>query len=204
MKPNFPSRQTLDAYWLKLGMFVEAFAMTETQLVLTLYHIAGLDEKVAPILLSGVKTDLASNMIRKLILSREDKIPADLDDALNQLGEIASARNLILHHGLDWSELLFGGGATQARNWRSPTKGKNEQRSDPETLANMTTDLTKIGHVLQAYDKTPIKLPEKAKVANTNLRARPWQYKPEQQSKNRHKRQRTPQAQQRPPQPFEE
>jgi hypothetical protein len=183
-----PNQITADeaAYFLALGYFMQAFAEAEMAMQVLLWKVSGLSEiSTAAALLSGVKIDGAINLIRRVREAKKMPEHAQLTYIFNQLGEINSARNDIVHFGATFTE-DFGILVSNFRIAHIEERLRGFHTSSA-ALFNMTQDITKIIHriieIVAEYDQNPT--PERA-VLDT------WLYKHRPLTGNQHKSQNKP------------
>ncbi|MHB1871876.1 MAG: hypothetical protein ACYCT1_13635 [Steroidobacteraceae bacterium] len=130
-----------------LGRFVLAFAQVEAFLRLTLAEYGRVPETVAKVALAGVRTEDAISYLRKLFKadSLDTKMLAAYEDAFSHLEPIKEARNLILHHGIDW--LGHGFATTNRAKILNPNDAKVIPIS-ADILEQMLDDLEKVTAIL--------------------------------------------------------
>jgi hypothetical protein len=136
-------RKLEEAYYTALGRFIDMFAVAEAATQYALRYYAKTRTRVAVVIFSGVRVDVATNHIENLIKSARlapDK-KAELGDILQHLRDINNARNNILHYGA--RAIAEGRGFVTNALTRSSERAVRFQIS-PEILENMTTDLRKI------------------------------------------------------------
>lgn len=94
----------MDEYYAALGRFISGFSRTEKTLLEVLWVEAGLRHPEAPALLYGFRVANAIETLGRLYESRAKTLHPTLLPALGQLSSINTARNWIVHWGLDVPE----------------------------------------------------------------------------------------------------
>jgi hypothetical protein len=166
------------------GQFIEAFAIVETAMALTLWKYAGVSHRVARAVFSGVRAKEAGDFIKRILEAR--KAPQAkrnrLKYILDQLGEINSARNDIVHYGI---QSVWEGNAVVTNALKAATKSKVTHFSaSAEILDNMTADLRKITmHLNYEWLEKPRPAQDSLRMGLDNrvLQA-PWKYRPQRQA----------------------
>jgi hypothetical protein len=139
--PNPPAKR--DTYYEALGKFVTNFALAEQVLFMLLIHRGKMHYRVGKAVLSGAKTDLIIDHLRRISLaftgSRE--LGGNMAGVLEQLKAISTVRNDILHYGGldgdDYERII-------SNSMKALTP--DQERSTPvsaETLRNMSRDCIK-------------------------------------------------------------
>lgn len=88
-------------YYAALGRFITAMSHTERQLVELVWKEAGLDPPEAPALLYGMRVVPAMNTLERLYEARNKPISTGLRNAFAQLATINTARNWVVHWGIE-------------------------------------------------------------------------------------------------------
>jgi hypothetical protein len=156
--PNQKTTVDQAAYFLALGYFMQSFAEAEMAMQVLLWKVSGLsDISTAAALLSGVKIDGAMGLIRRVREAKKMPEHKQLTHIFNQLAEINSARNDIVHFGATFTE-DFGILVSNFRIAHIEERLKGFHTS-PIALFNMTQDITKIIHriieIVGEYDHDP-------------------------------------------------
>jgi hypothetical protein len=138
----------LREYYEALGRFVDMFARAETALTLTLWHYAKTSPDIAKIVFAGTKIEQGSTYIKQVAAATgtPKELCDDLEDVLQQLGIINSARNSLLHYGAEPESVAKGNAIVS-----DALRAKGEPTTfpiSPTLLTQMTSDLHKIiGHL---------------------------------------------------------
>jgi hypothetical protein len=137
-------QRRLRAYRLALGEFVEVFARAEIFMHFVLRWYTKTPAVIARVVFSGTRTDVAIAHLRRLAEAEvvEPVKWAELKPVIDQLGDINSARNRILHYGAE--AVAEGEGfVTNALMAHVANKATYFPIS-PEILRDMTADLRNI------------------------------------------------------------
>ena len=165
-----------DRYHLALGRFIDAFSTAEHNLKFALASVANVPRETAQAIFSGVRVKPAIDFIRRIFESRKESIPPDINNALNHMAAILSARDDIVHYGanVDGNEFI----TTNAPH-TIPRQSKTKRR-DIEDLGAMTEDLLTIGHLLiwMMVKDNPNAFPEALELLDKAAHA-PFRYRPQ-------------------------
>jgi hypothetical protein len=174
------------AYWLALGKFIDAFAMTEIFLHFVLCHYAKVTGNVARAVFSGDRFAVVQGYLRRMsdVGVIGPKEWSDLEPLLTQLKAINDCRNTILHYGAEG----IGEGRGYATNAIMALTTDRIQMfpiSD-QILSDMTFDLRKI--LIHFYNthmgRMRWPLGSSSEAVDEILRSA-WRYKLPQPSQNR-------------------
>jgi hypothetical protein len=170
-----------DEYLLALGRFVHAFSAAESMLHSLLVHHAGMSKGTGAALLSGVRVKHAMESVNRLFeYWKRDKEKAALQKPFQQLGEILSIRDHLLHYGAqeDESGKLF---VTNVERKHLPERATTRLISIVD-LEAMTSDLRIIANHFFASMWLRLESdwadPEVVAAFNHELQL-PWRYKPQ-------------------------
>ncbi len=166
-------------YYETLGRFIEAFSAVETAMALTLWKYARTSKSVSRAVFSGVRAKEAGDYIKRILEARgaTKAQVARFKHLTDQLGELTSARNDIVHFG---AQSISNGRAFVTNALKSHLKERTTNfQISPRILTQMTNDLVKITLHLE-YEhldrqQTGRNALASALLAHT-LQA-PWQYK---------------------------
>ena len=193
---------------IALGIFVLEFAQTEQFLLDTLATLGQISDSFAKAAFSGVKGETAISYLRRYFqmipIGQEQK--SIFEEVFSHFTPINSARNLILHHGIE-SGGLIGFISTNRSKALSADKA-HTIRVSSEILDQMTDDLQKMTMMLM----TNMFRHQKVEITqDKNMREvlqRPWRYtpppQPDSQKRAAQKDQPQRKKQQRPPKPSPE
>lgn len=176
----------LSDYYEALGRFVDIFSRLETAIALTLWHYAKTSPDIAKIIFTGAKIVEGSAYIKQLAKAANviQDLQDDLQFVLQQVGDINTARNFILHYG---AESVAEGNAIVS----NVLKAKGEPTSfpiSPTILDQMTSDIGKIIiHLNHQHLRQLIPGEFLVKGALYDVLHAPWQYKHPVQPKERSK-----------------
>jgi hypothetical protein len=164
-------------YWEALGRFIDAFAAVETHMQITLWHYADVTVGTARAIFSGVRTDTAASLIRRLMEVNDpgDEARKELTYLFKRLDLINTIRNDIVHYGARFS----GGEAIVSTALKAHTQQRvRETTVSPEILDDLTYDLRKIVAHLSIH-RARHKMPDRILAPDflAVLRA-PWRYRP--------------------------
>jgi hypothetical protein len=193
-------KKRLSEYYEALGRFVDLFSRLEAAVTFTLWHYAKTSPDIAKIIFAGAKIEVGSAYIKQLAkaTAATQELQDDLEYVLQQVGDINSARNFILHYG---AESVAEGNAFVT----NALKAKGEPTSfpiSPTILDQMSSDLRKISLHLnyRHLGRLPLRSAEVSDSLNEAFRA-PWQYKHPVQPKERSKTESVRQIRKRGPKP---
>jgi hypothetical protein len=166
------------AYYQKLGIFIQAFAQAETAVYEALQAFAGVTSVVARAIFSGTRAEAAKQLITRIADAKNlDKATKEeLKNVFDQLGEINSARNHIVHYGTQFEERGFK--VSNALVAHLPTRIRTIDVSG-DALDHMTADLHKISmHMLvQTIRRSNRPLSDAFQRWLAPILQRPWRYK---------------------------
>lgn len=170
--PTPDKAQRVMDFYLALGRFVAMFARTEFAIHRVLTHYAKIPVPAARALLSGIKTDSARDVIRRLfeIGHLEQAQWDDLAPVLDHLNEINNRRNFLLHH----STVGVAEDAGLVTNAVTAHIERNIKGFDISAaiLDNMTADLGKIiMHLNAQHMGKPVDDPRVDAIVR-----KPWRY----------------------------
>ena len=169
-----PDTERRREYWLSLGRFIHHFAQMEQQVAFLLKLATGADDAVSKSVYSGIRLKMALDCVNRLREMRHQPESPYLKRAVEQLGVINAARDMVVHHGATVMNDLF---LVSTERRMVPKKAAREA-FPPETLDAMTADLriiNKLIFVVQSeYANQDLWDPdgEYAKAL-----VEPWQYK---------------------------
>lgn len=188
-------------YLTDLGRFVMVFGLAEAMVKRLLFRTAGVDERTALAIFSGVRANEATSQIRRCYDAREEAIPFRLDALLSQFIALNNLRNDVLHHGIDFSS---DPPVSSNRESVLNVRAVRETVIEKSTLSDAAMDCGRIVLGVSTY-LVQFKDAEAAKRAEDNLSYavdRPWHYrprgptKPDQGSPRKHGRRGSPKRQQ--------
>lgn len=178
-------KNDLDSYFLNLGYFIQEFAAVESVLFDSVMAAAKLDLSTAKVLLSGAKSDLLRKYLKKLA----PQMDSTTLKALDHFGEITTARNKILHNGVD----LIPEGFFVKKH----IKESDSQLPRPVSgtiLKNLTSDTIRVRGIIKyryllskdvINDDEAYKIIEEHVLKKSAEMTSSWQYKPPSQSGSR-------------------
>lgn len=137
-------QKRLREYYEALGRFVDIFSRVEAAIALTLWHYAKTTPEISKVVFAGTRVDLGSTYIKQMTKATgvSQDLRDDLEDVLQQLGIINSARNAILHYGAEPESVAKGSAIIS-----DALKAKDNPTTfpiSPTLLDQMTSDLHKI------------------------------------------------------------
>jgi hypothetical protein len=173
-----PSTRAI-GYHEALGQFIESFAMVEGFMQMLLWHYAKVSPIVGKAVFSGVRTDVASSHIRRIISVNDPGEPLrnDLDDILTQLSAINTIRNAIVHH------VPLSGLPGDVRHLTNEITALTDQHRketavSTKMLKDMTADLLKIAvHI--GYQMSFARASKLTLAMFDEWRRAPWRYRPQ-------------------------
>lgn len=162
-------------YWLTLGQFISTFSAVEQRLHNLLWLMAGIDHEALRAFLPDTRFGNVSSTINRLNRSRDSEEHPLLRRAIDQIGLIAKARNLIVHQ----PSALTDRGLIISNLSKAMPDSQVEMTVSVEMLKDMTADLKTASACISMVVLDSIKLPPNAKPLLWNeLSQRPWLYKP--------------------------
>lgn len=171
-KPRTISQPT-DDYYKALGTFVHQYSVLEFIMQTALYRYAHVSEKIGRAVFSGVKTDAAMSLIRRI--SEVESWPKErrerLDYLFAQLTAINGVRNDIVHFG---ARVEDGRMFVTNQFFAHIEERIRETQVSPEMLIAMADDLTVITAHLVFGD-----IPQGLKEKHHEFLHAPWRYIPE-------------------------
>ena len=166
-------------YWLALGRFIHAYALTERETFTLLLEKAGVSRPMAQALFSGSRVKNTMSLLKRIADVRGQAVPANVTRAMDQLGHITGARDKIVHHGAT----IHDGAFTVTDKHRTIPRQAYEQPFPPETINEMTDDLETIGASFYTWLCGPNGEGFDASGVSWNDRAlAPWRYTPPEQA----------------------
>jgi hypothetical protein len=96
----------LNQFHLTLGQFRHTYTRLEIALAITVRQLSGVSTPIAKALFSGLGAGAATEKIRRLLIatSASDAVKKEFNDVFSHLGHITSARNTILHYGIQFKD----------------------------------------------------------------------------------------------------
>jgi hypothetical protein len=193
-------------YYEALGRFVAQFAELEGTMQIVLWHQARVSFEVGRAIFSGVRTDGAMDLIRRMNTAQQasQTIIDEFDYPFTQLNAIRDMRNSIIHYGA--RETTQGHRVTSKGFFALTANHAKESPVSTDILNDMTADLRKISaHLVSIkFRSQGGALWPRAREALQPLLESSWRYKPPPQqnvrpgaAKSRNSRKRH--SQQRPP-----
>jgi hypothetical protein len=130
-------------YHLALGRFVANYAFAEAVMQEVLRYYAKTKSRVARVIFTGIRTDVAINDVRGLIETAKITKTArdELDYVFKQLASINTARNEILHYG---ARGIAEGDGFVTNEFMKPDHKATKFPISPSHLDDMSFDTRKI------------------------------------------------------------
>ena len=173
------------AYYMALGRFVHKFSEVESSLKSFLARLLGIDAHTANAVFSGMRTKPAMDAIRR-VYERNNQTPDALYASITeQLGQILSARDWIIHFGArlyEQSEPMV----TNAR-YAHTTKAVREFPISHLLLDDMTADLEVIESQITLAEIRMWMEASEFKKSFGNVEPPTWRYKHAPQPRRRAK-----------------
>lgn len=173
--PNDASKLT--GYWEALGRFIHYYSRVENTMKITLRLVTETSEETARAVFSGVRVRDGIKYIRRTLNERGNRVPLRVDEAFERLSAITTARDRILHYGIqfdddgDWvTDELFQVSATAKK---TPISAK--------AIRDMANDTIVIWARLVVYNRQLLRGPRPANHPKwVGAGRRSWRYKPPQ------------------------
>ena len=152
LDPDELARQVYDTdkYYLALGRFIHTFSSVESRLKSYLARLLRIDAYTANAVFSGMRMKPAMDAIRRVYERNHQELPAIYGTVVNQLGQIQSARDWIVHFGARLYEQSKPV-VTNAR-YAHTAEAVREFPISPPLLDDMTSDLETIDYLIQLAD----------------------------------------------------
>lgn len=165
-----------DRYLLELGRLVSVFAAVETRMLNLLWKASGLSDQVGAAVLSGVKIDGATGLLRRVFEANGGNCSGGLKSVLEHLGHINDMRNMLLHQAVYENEA----GEMFVSNFQVAMSSREKRyQITPDALFAMSSDLTVIDRYLSLEMLSLAEIDRKhAREAQTGILRTPWRYKP--------------------------
>ena len=139
----------IDKYYLALGRFITNFSKVENYLLRLVRMEAGLTPQIAPALLSSLRIMQAIDALRRVHEAKGTAIDTQLKRALDQLANINTARNWIVHWGVDFTDPLAP--VVSNKGLAHNAESLRQIPVSVETIHDMTYDLGQLSFLFQAH-----------------------------------------------------
>lgn len=154
-----PAIETEERYFGALGRFVHTFAEVEAALFSYLIVVADIPPETARATFDGFNIDAVRSKIRRLHEVRGKQLDPLYEPTTQQLGDILSVRNALVHYGTQFKDGEPSHTTTE-RKAHTPDAVRTFPIS-ADILDSMTEDLETIRHRVNAAATRPPKVPQK-------------------------------------------